>query len=92
MLFSSVSVSGGSTSCCLEFQFFGLILTPIAKCFLFVQSNSKLNWVFTLFIKLKYLDSDGIYHVLRIELNLKKNKISYGMWNESVLFTKKIAS
>lgn len=42
--------------------------------------------------KLKYLDSDGIYHVLRIELNLKKNKISYGMWNETVLFTKKIAS
>ena len=41
--------------------------------------------------KLKYLDSDGIYHAFRIEINFKKNKISYGMWEDSVLLTKKIA-
>lgn len=42
--------------------------------------------------KLRYLNQNKKLIVLRIELNLKKQKISYGLWKDNVLHTKKFSS
>jgi hypothetical protein len=51
------------------------------------QSSAKIK-----LFKLKYLNTSGKLVVMRIELNLKKHKISYGLWKANVLHTKKFSS
>lgn len=54
----------------------------------FIDQSSKTVKLF----KLRYLNTSGKLVVMRIELNLKKHKISYGLWKDNVLQTKKFSS